>query len=71
MIFTLFRVEEIPAYTPNYYNPAIYHYNSTAWTNITESTDAGLANTWDLSTVSVDPSDAKRIYSGAFVGGLT
>jgi hypothetical protein len=58
------------SYTPNYYPPAVYHYDGSAWINITRSIDPGLAVPWDLSTISVDPTDSKRIYSGAFPGGL-
>ncbi|TRZ74804.1 MAG: T9SS C-terminal target domain-containing protein [Bacteroidetes bacterium] len=59
-----------PGYTPNRYNPEIYHYNSTSWTNITAFTDPGLVKVKDLSTISVDPSDPRRIYSGSFGNGL-
>jgi len=58
------------AYDPFFRQPAIYHYNGISWTNMTAATDPGLAQIWDLSTVSVDPSDPRRIYSGSFTRGL-
>ncbi len=58
------------SYTPLYNAAAIYHYNGTSWTNISASTDPGMVNPRDLSTISVDPSDPKRIYSGSFIDGL-
>jgi len=57
-------------YYPFYRPPAIYHYNSTSWTNLTATTDPGLAPVFDLSTITVDPSDPRRIYSGSFNRGL-
>jgi hypothetical protein len=61
------------SYTPNHNEPAIYHYNSISWNNITANTDPGmnLGKLKDLSTVSVDPSDSRRIYSGSWAYGLT
>jgi ribosomal protein S11 len=58
------------AYNPFWRQPAIYHYNGTSWTNSTAATDPGLAPVFDLSTISVDPSDPRRIYSGSFTRGL-
>jgi hypothetical protein len=58
------------SYTPNYNNAAIYHYDGSSWNNITASTDPGLAGVTDLCTISVDPSDSKRVYSGSFFRGL-
>ena len=57
-------------YNPFFRQPAIYHYNGTSWTNMTAATDAGMANIWDLTTISVDPGDPRRIYSGSFTRGL-
>jgi hypothetical protein len=58
------------SYVPNYYNAAIYHYDGTSWNNITAATDTGLNNITDLCTISVDPSDSKRVYAGSFFRGL-
>jgi len=57
-------------YVPNYYGAAIYHYDGTSWNNITSATDTGLNKITDLSTISVDPSDSKRVYAGSFFRGL-
>jgi hypothetical protein len=58
------------SYTPIYNPAAIYHYDGNSWINISASTDPGLANITDLCTISVDPSDSKRVYSGSFFRGL-
>lgn len=58
------------SYTPIYKPAAIYHYDGASWTNITASTDPGLVNITDLCTISVDPSDPRRVYSGSFYRGL-
>jgi hypothetical protein len=58
------------SYYPNYSPAAMYHFDGTSWNNITANTDAGLANARDLCTISVDPSDSKRVYSGGYPGGL-
>jgi ribosomal protein S11 len=60
-------------YVPNHNAPAIYHYNNTSWNNLTAGTDPVMnqPSLKDLSTVSVDPSDPRRIYSGSFGYGLT
>jgi len=59
-----------PGYTPNGYFAQIYHFNNTSWANLTRSSDPALANAGDLCTISVDPGDPKRIYSGSFGRGL-
>ena len=58
------------SYVPNYYPAAIYHFDGTSWNNITAATDTGLNNITDLSIISVDPSDSKRVYAGSFFRGL-
>lgn len=58
------------SYTPIGNPAAIYHYDGASWWNITAATDPGLVNIYDLSTISVDPSDSKRVYSGSFFRGL-
>ena len=58
------------SYVPNYNSPAIYHFNSTSWANFTAGSDPGMAQLKDLSTVSVDPNDTRRIYSGSWGRGL-
>jgi ribosomal protein S11 len=58
------------SYVPNYRSPAIYHYNNISWTNLTSYSDPGLTQVADLSTISVDPSDPRRIYSGSWGHGL-
>jgi len=58
------------SYVPNYNAPAIYHYNSISWANLTGGSDPLMAQASDLSTVSVDPSDPRRIYSGSWGHGL-
>ncbi len=57
-------------YNPIFQQPAIYHYNGTSWFNISPATTTGMANIWDLSTICVDPSDPRRIFSGSFTNGL-
>lgn len=59
-----------PSYVPNYDPPAIYHFNNTSWVNLTTDSDPGMAQARDLSTVSVDPGDPRRIYSGSWGHGL-
>ncbi|MCX6246542.1 MAG: T9SS type A sorting domain-containing protein [Bacteroidetes bacterium] len=50
--------------------PAIYHFNNTSWINMSPYTDPGMAEFSNLSTVVVDPSDPRRIYSGSWGRGL-
>lgn len=57
-------------FNPNFFHAAIYHYNGTSWNNMTEFTDPGMANLFDLSTISVDPSDQHRFFSGSWNYGL-
>jgi len=59
------------SYTPNEaYLREIYHYNNTSWNNMTANTDPGLGKITNPCTISVDPSDAKRIFVGSWGGGL-
>jgi len=58
------------SYRPNYYPPAIYHYNNTSWNNLTAGTDPLMQQIGDQSTISVDPSDPRRFYSGSWGHGL-
>jgi hypothetical protein len=58
------------SYVPLSNQPAIYHYNSTTWTNMNAATDPGMSNLYNLSTITVDPGDPRRIYSGSWGKGL-
>jgi len=58
------------SYHPNYYPPAIYHYNNTSWNNLTAGTDPLMQQLGDQSSISVDPSDPRRFYSGSWGHGL-
>jgi len=60
-----------PSYVPSpTYLSEIYHFNNTSWTNMTSNTDPGLAQVANLTTVSVDPSDPRRIFVGSWGRGL-
>ncbi len=60
-----------PGYSPLFPMPTeIYHYNNASWTNFTPLTDPNLGQLFDLCTVSVDPSDPRRIYVGSWGRGL-
>jgi len=58
------------SYVPIYNAPEIYHYNNTSWINLTGGSDPLMAQARDLSTVTVDPGDPRRIYSGSWGHGL-
>jgi hypothetical protein len=55
------------SYVPLYNQGQIYHFDNTNWWN---SSMADLGNVIDVVTVSIDPSDNKRIYAGSWGNGL-
>jgi hypothetical protein len=52
------------------YLSEIYHFNNSSWTNITANSDPGMAQVSNLCTISVDPSDPRRIFAGSWGSGL-
>ena len=58
------------SYVPSYNPAAIYHFNNISWSNLAFWEDPGLAAAGDLSTITVDPSDPRRLYSGSWNNGL-
>jgi len=55
------------SYTPLYNQGQIYHFDNTNWFN---SSMSDLGNVPDIVTISIDPSDNKRIYAGSWGRGL-
>ena len=58
------------SYVPTYNSPQIYHFNNSSWTNLTAWSDPLMGQASDLSTITVDPSDPRRLYSGSWGHGL-
>ena len=57
-------------YTPNYQMSAVYKFDGAGWNNYSPFEDPVMGSIWDLISVSVDPSDPRRIFAGSFTRGL-
>lgn len=55
------------SYVPLYNQGQIYHFDNTNWWNLGGT---GLNYVLDVVTISIDPSDSKRIYAGSWGNGL-
>jgi hypothetical protein len=55
------------SYVPLYNSGQIYHFDDSFWQNLSGS---DLGNVHDVVTISIDPSDNKRIYAGSWGSGL-